>query len=285
MLALDGVPLGVPHIEYGSIEDEKMRAGHLQCSAMAVELEGVRLVSVMDREGDCFELFNVELLVRARYNRSLGKGVAKLFDVIRRQSEQGRLEVFVGHRSARRSSRSQKAVSKQDARVAQASLRWRQVPGAEQRELKDEPPMQLSLVHVQEIEAPAGVKELLTTLPVNASRGRAGGRALPSRWRIEDWHRILKSGCKVEFLKHQSGDRIERAVTINAVIAWRLAAMTLLGRETPELPNVHGCRDWRIAGFCEGQQAGGAEQSRCCGGDSGDNCRLSEPQKRSSARL
>ena len=56
------------------------------------------------------------------------------------------------------------------------------------------------------------------------------------RWRIEDWHRILKSGCKVEFLKHQSGDRIERAVTINAVIAWRLAAMTLLGRETPELP-------------------------------------------------
>ena len=108
--------------------------GLQECSAMAVELEGVRLVSVMDREGDCFELFvarrrlgNVELLVRARYNRSLGKGVAKLFDAIRRQSEQGRLEVFVGHRSARRSSRSQKAVSKQDARVAQASLRWRQV--------------------------------------------------------------------------------------------------------------------------------------------------------------
>ena len=32
------------------------------------------------------------------------------------------------------------------------------------------------------------------------------------------------------------GERIERAVTINAVIAWRLAAMTLLGRDTPELP-------------------------------------------------
>ena len=56
------------------------------------------------------------------------------------------------------------------------------------------------------------------------------------RWRIEDWHRILKSGCKVEFLGHRTGERIERAVTINAVIAWRLAAMTLTGRETPELP-------------------------------------------------
>ena len=57
------------------------------------------------------------------------------------------------------------------------------------------------------------------------------------RWRIEDWHRILKSGCKVEYLGHRTGQRIERAVTIKAVIAWRLAAMTLLGRETPELPS------------------------------------------------
>ena len=56
------------------------------------------------------------------------------------------------------------------------------------------------------------------------------------RCRIEDWHRILKSGCKVEYLGHRTGERIERAVTIKAVIAWRLAAMTLLGRETPELP-------------------------------------------------
>ena len=100
MLALDsqGVPLTPCRTSsMASIEDEKMlrwSRGLQQCSAMAAELEGVRLVSVMDREGDCFELFverrrlgNVELLVRARYNRSLGKGVAKLFDVIRRQSE------------------------------------------------------------------------------------------------------------------------------------------------------------------------------------------------------
>ena len=56
------------------------------------------------------------------------------------------------------------------------------------------------------------------------------------RWRIEDWYRVLKSGCKVEYLGHRQGERIERAVTINAVIAWRLTLMTLLGRDTPELP-------------------------------------------------
>ena len=47
---------------------------------------------------------------------------------------------------------------------------------------------------------------------------------------------LLKLGCKVEHLGHRTGERIERAVTINAVIAWRLTVMTLLGRETPEPP-------------------------------------------------
>ena len=54
------------------------------------------------------------------------------------------------------------------------------------------------------------------------------------RWRIEDWHRVLKSGCKVEQLGHRREERIERAVAIRAVIAWRLTALTLLGRETPD---------------------------------------------------
>lgn len=48
---------------------------------------------------------------------------------------------------------------------------------------------------------------------------------------------ILKSGCKVEDLGHRTGERVERMVTIKAVIAWRLAAMTLMGREAPELPS------------------------------------------------
>ena len=47
---------------------------------------------------------------------------------------------------------------------------------------------------------------------------------------------MLKSDCKVEYLGHRQSERIERAVTINAVIAWRLAVMTLMGRDTPELP-------------------------------------------------
>ena len=58
------------------------------------------------------------------------------------------------------------------------------------------------------------------------------------RWRIADWHRrrksykriVLKSGCRIENIAHETAERVRRA------IAWRIMLMTLLGRETPELP-------------------------------------------------
>ena len=56
------------------------------------------------------------------------------------------------------------------------------------------------------------------------------------RWRIEDWHRVLKSGCRIEKLAHKTAERLKRAVAINRVIAWRIMLMTLLGREVPLLP-------------------------------------------------
>ena len=56
------------------------------------------------------------------------------------------------------------------------------------------------------------------------------------RRRSEDWQRALKAGCQVECLGHRKAERIERTVATDAMIAWRLTAMTLWGRATPELP-------------------------------------------------
>ena len=104
-----------------------------------------------------------------------------------------------------------------------------------------EAPIRLQLVHVCEESAPAASEALewflLTTLEI---RSLADAQQVLEwyrlRWRIEDWHRILKSGCKVEYLGYRRRECIERAVTIKTFIAWRLAATTPLGRETPELP-------------------------------------------------
>jgi len=56
------------------------------------------------------------------------------------------------------------------------------------------------------------------------------------RWRIEDWHRVSKSGCNAEKIANKTAERLKRAVAIKLVIAWRIMLMTLLGRELPMLP-------------------------------------------------
>jgi hypothetical protein len=56
------------------------------------------------------------------------------------------------------------------------------------------------------------------------------------RWRIEEWHRVLKSGCKILEHQNHSAQALLRAIAMDAVIAWRIMLLTLLGREFPELP-------------------------------------------------
>ncbi len=255
----EGIPLGVPQIQFESPDGKPQRRkplaerktmrwvrGVRECGRLAARLAGTRVVSVMDREGDVFELFaevrrqpRVDLLVRARHNRSRGKGRLKLFDRIRAQAAQAKLKIDVARSSARRSTRNQKAKRLRKARQATAELRWRSVQVRDPNGRRE--PVRLQLVHVWERSDPGDSKPLewylLTTLEVTSSADAE--RVLDwygLRWRIEDWHRILKTGCKAQYLGHRTGERIQRAVTIKAVIAWRLQAMTLLGRETPELP-------------------------------------------------
>jgi hypothetical protein len=101
--------------------------------------------------------------------------------------------------------------------------------------------LELTVVHALERDPPAGEKPLewfvLTTLAVaSAEQAAEVLRWYRLRWRIEDWRQVLKSGCKIDELGHHSVERLERAIAIRLVIAWRVMLMTLLGREAPELP-------------------------------------------------
>ena len=65
-----------------------------------------------------------------------------------------------------------------------------------------------------------------------ANEGRRGVALVPPALA----HRGLPSGCRIDELRHQSVERLERAIAIRLVIAWRAMLMTLLGREARELP-------------------------------------------------
>jgi hypothetical protein len=53
------------------------------------------------------------------------------------------------------------------------------------------------------------------------------------RWKIELFHKILKSGCKAEESKLRSSERLANLISIFCIIGWRIFWMTMLHRTEP----------------------------------------------------
>ena len=56
-----------------------------------------------------------------------------------------------------------------------------------------------------------------------------------ARWEIEMLFNVLKNGCKVEELQLGTIERIERALALYLVVAWRIAYLVRMGRTCPNL--------------------------------------------------
>jgi hypothetical protein len=53
------------------------------------------------------------------------------------------------------------------------------------------------------------------------------------RWKIEIFHKILKSGCRAEESRLQSAERIANLLVLFCIIAWRVLWLTLAHRADP----------------------------------------------------
>lgn len=222
--------------------------GVRDCQELKALMPHTSIINVMDREGDFFAMFDdqrrnsasVDLLVRAKHDRNT-TGKHKLFETARQSPVQAQIEIKVPRQSARSKKSKQKARAKRPARTAQVSVRSTQIELKPPPYHKDRDPIKIGIVHVKEDNPPADVEAvewfLLTTIDLQSADNVLNCvKWYCLRWRIEDWHRVLKSGCKVEDLANKTAERLKRALAIKQVIAWRIMLMTLLGRETPELP-------------------------------------------------
>ncbi len=217
------------------------------CMDLKAGMPHTRLVNISDREADFFEMFDhrrvnsqdVELLIRAKYDRQTNEG-QKLFELVRQSQVQTSVNIKVPRQSARSKKSKQKARPKQASRTAEVSVRYRKVELKPPQGYKEEHSIPIWIIHASENNAPSDIKPLewflLTTIDLNIIEDAVDCiKWYCLRWRIEDWHRVLKSGCKVEKLAHETAGRLKRAIAINLVIAWRIMLMTLLGREIPNL--------------------------------------------------
>mgnify|MGYP001767390363 CR=1 FL=1 len=215
---------------------------------VAAQMPQTRLINVCDREADFFELFEeqrrnprVDLLVRAQHNRGITDEPFKLFDAVRQAPLQTKVQVHLPRQSARPKLSKKKARPKRPGRLAELQVRYQRIQLRPPKYYSDKDPIEIWVIHAVESAPPAGTEAvewfLLTTVNLTSPEDAVQClRWYCLRWRIEDFHRVLKSGCAIEDVAHDTAERIRRAIAINLVIAWRIMLMTLLGRETPELP-------------------------------------------------
>ena len=79
----------------------------------------------------------------------------------------------------------------------------------------------LELVHVME-DPDAAV-----------SRANEGEFYEPLRWKIELFHKILKSGCRVEESRLRTAPRLVNLIATCCVVAWRIFCLTMINRSQP----------------------------------------------------
>jgi hypothetical protein len=113
------------------------------------------------------------------------------------------------------------------------------------------PALDLTVIHAFEPTAPKGRKrlewKLLTDIPVETCNEAVEKiKWYAMRWKIEVFHKILKSGCRAEDAKLRTADRLANLVSVFCIISWRVLWLTMLSRTSPEAPATVALTDKEI---------------------------------------
>jgi Transposase DNA-binding/Transposase Tn5 dimerisation domain len=206
---------------------------------------GVQVVTVADRESDFFEFLTQAqeqralFLIRARIDRKLvpedSEGCSRMLDALTDAALLGNLTVPVpsnGNRKARTAS--------VEVRVAQVTIKPPQRRGHAKASGSTEP-VTVNVIAASESTPPADTEAiswvLLTNLPVKDFEAATEKvQWYGKRWGIETWHKVLKSGCKVEDCMLEEAQRLRRYLTLFSIIGVRLMHVTYLARAQPDVP-------------------------------------------------
>lgn len=210
------------------------------CEQVAAQCPHTRIINVGDREADIYELFaqalenqQVDLLIRVQHNRNLAAEDKKLWQHLESQATAGTLCVQTPRSAG------------QPARMATLSIRFSAVVVSAPCLKEGKPSLRLWAIEARELHPPQGQKailwRLLTTMPVvEVAKAIECVDWYAKRWKIEVLHKVLKSGCNVEGRQLQTRQRLDRALMLALVVAWRVMHLTQVSREEPQqLANLH----------------------------------------------
>ena len=205
-------------------------------------LEGVpsvRPIFVHDRGADAFSFYrsmaeeepDAGYVIRANQNWSIQTPSGdedRLFDWSRELTELGRTTIQIQQGSGRPSREADLSITAGTCEVL-APKNDSSVNGSEP----------FNIVRVDEIDHDEDPIQwvLLTTEPVESFEDTMTAiEYYRARWKIEDWHRVLKSGCQIEDRQLETWERMEVLMSIYSVVAWKVLELRELGRGAHNLP-------------------------------------------------
>ena len=210
---------------------------------------GAMVVVIADREGDIFDFLAQDrpawghLLVRSTHERKLADGLGHLSATIAAAPVLGRMRVKLGRRDHR------------PPRTVTLALRAVAVTLAPPHRRAGDG-VKVTVIQASEIRSAADPETeppidwlLTTTLPgTTRAAVRRAVRWYARRWLIERYHYVLKQGCAIEALQLETVARLERALALYAIVAWRLLWLTHLARRAPDTPctSVLSAQEWTI---------------------------------------
>jgi Transposase DNA-binding/Transposase DDE domain len=200
--------------------------------------EPERCVHIGDRDSDIYELFcaareaGTHFLVRTHADRLAEDRTRTISQEMDGTPVKGLHRIEVRDQQGNRSE-------------ATLEIRYRRLrvfpPTGKQKRY---PELTLTVIYAQEPGTPKDREpinwKLLTDLPVT-SRAEAIQKLVwyASRWKIETYHKILKSGCKAEESRLRTADRLVNLIAVFCILSWRLFWMTMLNRSDSGMPARH----------------------------------------------
>jgi hypothetical protein len=214
---------------------------------------GAALVHVMDREADDYDILcelmshSYRFVIRASTDRLLSPkhGGVKLKEYARSLDVRVERRAQLAHRKKKRRPKELKKFPPRTLRDARLSFSVGRValrrPDIASKDLPAE--LELSLVHVREIHPPEDCEPvewfLLTDQPVDTEEHIF--RIVDdyrTRWGIEEFFKVLKTGCSIEKRQHESAHAMLNTLAIALTIAWALMTLRHVARDvrTKNLP-------------------------------------------------
>jgi hypothetical protein len=251
VVTMEGLPLGLAAIKFWSRkefkgtslkdstrfpieEKESIRWLENIRASNALLNQPARCVHIGDRESDIYDLFCAAheagscFLVRACTDRAAEEGM--ISEQMAEAPPQGTHRIGIKDASGK--------PSEVSLEIKHLQLTVKRPGKSRQKGL---PHLALTVIHATEINCPAGREPLVWKLMTNLSVTSLDEAIeklewYAMRWKIETFHKILKSGCKAEEAKLRTTERLANLIAIYCIISWRIFWLTMLNRATPHAP-------------------------------------------------